>query len=55
MICWVIKNKGKGYEDEDDNYGKLTDASMYPTRKEAMADLQEDGEDVVKIEIRVLD
>ena len=55
MICWVIKNKGKGYVNGNDDYGKLIDATMYPTRKEAKADVQEDGEDVAKIEINELD
>ena len=57
MICWVIKSKGKGYLNNDsfgDGYGKLIGAEFYPTRKEAMEDVQ-DREDVVKIEIKVLD
>ena len=60
MICWVIKQKGKGHiidagwTGDDSEYGKLVDAVFYRTRKGAMEDVK-DREDIVKIEIRVLD
>lgn len=55
MICWAIKHKGKGYVDENDNYGKLIEAELYPTKAEAQQNIKETKEEVVKIEIRILD